>query len=549
MILLAVNQLRKSYGASTVLQSITMEIKEGERVAIIGENGSGKSTLFKIWAGMEQPDQGDVFIKKGTVISYLPQLPVYPPTHTGRDVIMGAFAEFNDIKNRMHDMEQQMSAFAHEEKHLTIILTKYQALLEHFEKIGGYQIDATFSSVVQGLGIGENLLFSPFHQLSGGEKTKVGLARLLCQKADVLLLDEPTNHLDMASIEWLKHFVHHFKGTVVMISHDRYFLDQTVCQVYEIDDGEIHQYAGNYSDFEQEKENRILQQFAEYKEQQKKIKQMKDAITQLLDWGRRGNNEKFIRRARSMQKALERITRIKRPQLEADKIKLSLSAGERSGKDVILLKDIDKSFMDKRLLSQINMHLRYGERRALLGPNGAGKTTLINLLLGNTPPDQGEITTGSNVNIGYLSQEIQFANPEESLLQAFRGVIPATEGESRQLLARFQFYGHSVFRKVGNLSGGEAMRLHLACFMYQDINFLILDEPTNHLDIDSREVLEETLHGFAGTLLIVSHDRYFLERLVNGVYWLEGGKLTFYPGKAGEVINKRLDSNRSAANR
>ncbi|MED1796648.1 ABC-F type ribosomal protection protein [Brevibacillus nitrificans] len=547
MIVVATQHIQKSYGADPVLQDITLEIKAGERVGIVGPNGAGKTTLFKLLAGIESPDSGELYRAKGTVWAYLPQTPKYPDQWRTQDVIASAFEEVIRLQEELRSLEQQMSEVYESAAELEKLMQRYQKLQEAFEQLGGYEYETTMAQVIEGLRITPEHLATPFQLLSGGEKTKAGLAKLLCQRSDVLLLDEPTNHLDVESMEWLEDFLKDYQGTVLIISHDRYFLDAVVTSVYHVDGGEAEYYIGNYSAFVKEREERLLRQFAAYQEQQKQIKKMKETIKRLKEWGNRSNppNEAFHRRAKSMEKALARIERIDRPKMEADRMGLAFQKTERSGQDVLAASGVYKAFGGKELFVDAGFLLRYGERKALLGPNGCGKSTLIRMLLGEMEPDAGTLKVGSNVKVGYLSQQAWEGDQNLRVIDMFRQVALVTEPEARHMLARFLFYGEHVFKRVGQLSGGERMRLRLAQMMHQEINLLVLDEPTNHLDIEARETLEEALADFRGSLFIVSHDRYFLQKMADGVFWVEDRQLVHDVGSYEEVREKRR--NRQAA--
>jgi ATPase subunit of ABC transporter with duplicated ATPase domains len=541
MIVVATQHIQKSYGADPVLQDITLEIKAGERVGIVGPNGAGKTTLFKLLAGIESPDSGELYRAKGTVWAYLPQTPKYPDQWRTQDVIASAFEEVIRLQEELRSLEQQMSEVYESAAELEKLMQRYQKLQEAFEQLGGYEYETTMAQVIEGLRITPEHLATPFQLLSGGEKTKAGLAKLLCQRSDVLLLDEPTNHLDVESMEWLEDFLKDYQGTVLIISHDRYFLDAVVTSVYHVDGGEAEYYIGNYSAFVKEREERLLRQFAAYQEQQKQIKKMKETIKRLKEWGNRSNppNEAFHRRAKSMEKALARIERIDRPKMEADRMGLAFQKTERSGQDVLVASGVYKAFGGKELFADAGFLLRYGERKALLGPNGCGKSTLIRMLLGEMEPDVGMLKVGSNVKVGYLSQQAWEGDQSLRVIDMFRQVALVTEPEARHLLARFLFYGEHVFKRVGQLSGGERMRLRLAQMMHQEINLLVLDEPTNHLDIEARETLEEALADFKGSLFIVSHDRYFLQKMADGVFWVEDRQLVHDVGTYEEAREKR----------
>lgn len=521
MIICSANQIGKMYGGNAIFENITFEIKAKERVGLVGRNGSGKTTLIRLLAGEETPDAGQIHWKKDAVIGYLSQIPDYQDTTTTKDVLKTAFADLLIVEAKMKKLEREM-AVEKDANHLQKLMAEYGALQDEFSLNGGYEIEASIEKIVLGLNM-QHLVEQSFSKLSGGEKTKAGLGLILLKQPDLLLLDEPTNHLDLMAVEWLGSFLKEYPGTVLVISHDRYFLDEVVNKVLDMEDGEVTIYHTNFTRFVKEKEERLLKAFQDYEEQQKKIKKMKEAIKRLRDWANRANppNADLHRRARNMEKALERIEKIKRPILNRKKMNLEIEAGERSGKDVITLEDVSKSFGDKKLFQQVNMHIAFQDRVAIIGENGTGKSTLLKLILQEFTVDKGQIRIGSNVKIGYLSQHVFSGLKNETVLEAFRNEVSVTEGEARGILARFMFYGYAVFQKVSSLSGGERMRLRLAQLMHQDVNLLILDEPTNHLDIDSREVLEEALEEFEGTILAVSHDRYFINKLFSKIYWIE----------------------------
>lgn len=544
MIICSAYQLSKMYGANLIFENISLEIHEGDRIGLVGRNGSGKTTLFKLLAQTESPDEGEVHVKKGAKVGYLAQTPLFPEEVTVNDVLHKPFAEVLETEKQMNKTAEEMGGpAAADPKQLERLLEKYDTLQQSFERNGGYEIESNIQKVICGLGIEESFLDRPFTSLSGGEQTKVGLAAALLEEPDLLLLDEPTNHLDLASIEWLENFLRTYNGAVMVVSHDRYFLDQVVTRIFDLEDGELTFYQGNYSDFVKEKEARLLAQFQQYQEQQKKIKKMKEAIKRLREWANRANppNDGMHRRASSMEKALERMEKINRPVLERRKIGLELEAGKRSGRDVAVLEGVSKAFTGRTLFKDVDLLIRFQERTAIIGENGSGKSTLLQILLGQLEPDSGTSTLGSNVKAGYLSQAGLEGYDYETVLEAFRDQVTMTEGNARHVLARFLFYGSHVFRKVRDLSGGERMRLRLAQLMYQDVNLLVLDEPTNHLDIDSREVLEEALADFEGTILAVSHDRYFLNKLFGHIYWLENHCLTRYDGNYDYAKQKRSE--------
>ncbi|MDW2878281.1 MULTISPECIES: ribosomal protection-like ABC-F family protein [Bacillaceae] len=546
MIACSGNDIAKMYAGTTIFEEVAFEIHEGDRVGLVGRNGSGKTTLFKLLAGIETPDKGQVHWKKGTRIGYLSQIPEYPEHFSGRDVLLQAFKELTVVERKMKECEQAMA----EEKdasRLERYIADYGVLQEQFAHGGGYEMEASLARVASGLKI-EDLLNKSFSSLSGGEKTKVSLGFTLLQNPDFLLLDEPTNHLDIDAVEWLGVFLKEYDGTVIVVSHDRYFLDEIANRIFDLEDGELTSYQTGYSGFVKEKEERLLREFQQYEEQQKKIKKMKETIKRLREWANQANppNEGLHKRARSMERALERMEKLDRPILNRKKMNMELDSAQRSGKDVVVVKGASKHFGSQTLFEDAHLHIQFQERTAIVGSNGSGKSTLLKMILGEVPADAGEVRIGSNVKIGYLSQHIQPGSEDETVLEAFRNEVSVAEGEARNILAGFLFYGHAVFRRVSKLSGGEKMRLRLAQLMYQDINFLILDEPTNHLDIESREVLEEALQDYKGTILAVSHDRYFLNKLFTRISWIENRQLLTFAGSYDWAKGKKAEKKQAA---
>ncbi|WP_456272097.1 ribosomal protection-like ABC-F family protein [Bacillus sp. AK031] len=530
MIICSVQQISKMFGGNLVFENLSFEVHEGDRVGFVGRNGSGKTTVFKLIAGVEQPDTGEIHFKKGAQIGYLSQIPQYEDAMSGEDVLKSAFSELIDMERRLKELEAKMGTEEDADK-LQRMLEEYGPLQDKFTLGGGYEIESEMAKVANGLEI-TDLLDKRFNSLSGGEQTKICLGLILLKKPDLLLLDEPTNHLDIGAVEWLESFLKDYSGSVMVISHDRYFLDETINKVIDLEDGEVCLYHTNYSQFIKEKEEKLLLEFQHYQEQQRKIKKMREAIKRLREWANQANppNAALHKRARNMERALERMEKLKRPVLERKKMGLEFENGDRSGKVVFTMKEVQKSFADKTLFQNASLDVHFKDRTAIVGKNGTGKSTIIKLLLGDMKQDEGEVRVGSNVKTGYLSQHFTIADPHMRLIDAFREEVAVTEGEARHILAGFLFYGGAVFRKVGQLSGGEKMRLRLAQLMHQDINFLVLDEPTNHLDIDSREVLEDALESFSGTILAVSHDRYFLNKLFDKTYWIHKQNLYFFPG-------------------
>nr|WP_289038034.1 ABC-F type ribosomal protection protein [uncultured Allobacillus sp.] len=530
MIVCSVNNITKTYGGNPIFENLSIELKEKERVGLVGRNGSGKTTLIRLLAGEESPDSGQIHWKKEASIGYLTQIPNFHDVSTTKDVLKSAFNSLLRIEEKMKKIEAEMGMETDSDQ-LQKLISDYGDLQDQYAMNGGYEIESNIEKIVHGLNI-HPLLEQPFSRLSGGEKTKVGLGLMLLKQPDLLLLDEPTNHLDLMAVEWLGNFLREYNGTVLIISHDRYFLDEVINKIIDLEDGEVTTYHTNFSGFVKEKEEKLLREFKAYEEQQKKIKKKKEAIKRLRDWANRANppNADLHRRARNMERALNRMEKLNQPILNRKKMRLEMDASDRSGNDVIMLTDVSKQFSDKLLFEDVNMHIAYKERAAIIGENGTGKSTLLKIILQQLAPDQGEARIGSKVKIGYLSQNIFSSIGSETVIETFRDEVKVAEGEARRILARFMFYGYDVFQKVSQLSGGEKMRLRLAQFMYQDINLLVLDEPTNHLDIESREVLEEALEDFQGSILAVSHDRYFLNKLFDKIYWIDSKKLYCYEG-------------------
>nr|WP_283152926.1 ABC-F type ribosomal protection protein [Pseudalkalibacillus hwajinpoensis] len=513
--------ISKMLGGTLIFEHISFEINAKERVGIVGRNGCGKTTLFQLLAGVEQVDDGMIYYKKGTEIGYLAQIPNYPGVLV-EDVLRKAFSDLGEMQERMNVLESQMANGQETERELK----EYGQLLESFTRMGGYEIDSSIQSVANGLGI-QHLLNASFDRLSGGEKTKISLGLLLLKEPDLLLLDEPTNHLDVEAVEWLESFLKQYSGTVLMISHDRYFLDEVVTKIMDLEDGELTVYHGSYSEFVKKKEELLLTEFAAYQEQQKKIKKMREAIKRLREWANQANppNAALHKRARNMERALERMDKLRRPVLDRKKIGLDFEVKERSGEDVLTFENVTAGYKQNVLFTEVDLHVRYGERVAIVGRNGSGKTTLLNVLLGNVDPSIGQVKVGGSVKIGYLSQHVLEDRGEERVIDVYRESAKVSEGDARHELARFLFYGYDVFAKISSLSGGEKMRLRLAELMSKDLNLLVLDEPTNHLDIDSREVLEDAIERFPGTIVCVSHDRYFLNKCFPVTYWIENQHL------------------------
>ena len=521
MIDLSVKDLVKSFDADTnLLDGVSFDIQAGERVGLLGRNGAGKTTLFKILTGELDYNTGEVRFAPGRKVGLISQIPHYPAGYTVEDVLRTAFRELANIQSKMRRLEEQMAAQPDK-----ALLAEYDALSTRFQTGGGYETDMQTDKICNGLGIPAAQRQQDFDSLSGGEKTRANLARLLLEKTDILLLDEPTNHLDLRSVEWLEGYIQNFRGTVLAISHDRYFTDQIAQRVIEIADGHAEFYSGNYSFYMDEKQARFDLQMKQYEQEQAKLKQLGYTVERMKGWGI--NNRTLYRRAMSIQHRMDRIRKTERPKAERT---MKASFGERdfSGDVVFKMKNVSKSFGDRTLFSDVNLLVEGGERIALLGDNGTGKSTFIKCLLGEEDC-QGKIQFGPTVKWGYLPQIIHFDHPERSLYDTMLYEKNCTPQMARDRLGAFLFQGEDVFKTVGNLSGGEQSRLRLCMLMDEKINLLILDEPTNHLDIASREWVEAAIEEFEGVLLFVSHDRYFIEKFAERIWLLEDGKIRDFP--------------------
>ena len=503
-----------------LLENLTFEIQEGECVAILGRNGCGKTTLFNILTGQMDYDSGEVYVNPNKKLGLISQIPRFPEGFTVEDVLRSAFADILRVRQKMELLEREMANGATDAQ-----LREYDALTNRFQTGGGYDMDVEVDKICNGLGITPEQRSQEFSSLSGGEKTRVNLALLLLEKTDILLLDEPTNHLDLNSVEWLEQYINTFKGTVLTISHDRYFIDQVADRVIEITEGHAEFYSGNYSFYMDEKQARFDLQLKQYEQEQAKLRQLGYTVERMKGWGI--NNRTLYRRAMSIQHRMERIRKTEKPKKERT-MKASFGEKEFSGDIVFKMKNVSKSFGDRVLFSDVNLTVEGGERIALLGDNGTGKTTFIRCLLGDEDC-AGKIQFGPTVKFGYLPQIIHFDHPERSLYDTMLYEKNCTPQTARDRLGAFLFQGEDVFKQVGNLSGGEQSRLRLCMLMDEKINLLILDEPTNHLDIASREWVEAAIEEFEGVLLFVSHDRYFIEKFAERIWLLEDGTIRDFP--------------------
>lgn len=534
MIILDVNKLGKNFGYGKLFEDISFSLNEGESISIVGPNGCGKSTLLKMIAGIERKDTGTVSIKKEAKVAYLDQTgsrvdydrPVY-------EVLKDAFGDIKKIGDELKRLQEMMeSDFFIGEKY-DKILERYCDLTEKFSMVGGYDMEMNINTVVEGLKIDKALLDQSYNDLSGGEKTLVQLGKVLLIKPDLLLLDEPTNHLDIERIEWLENYIKSFKGASIIVSHDRYFLDRMSNKILDLDDGVGKVYSTNYSGFLDEKQRDFEKQMANYKDQQALIKKLEAEKKYFAERGMATNSSTLTARAHTLQTKIDRLKQIAvaRPK-EQKKINVGFSEDRKSSKKVIGTENLIVETPDgRKILDGISVDIRAGERVALIGSNGSGKSTFVKTIMSEQElPVQGEVTVGPSVKIGYLPQIITFPNGEQQLLEYFKNTVGVNEQKARQILAGFQFYKEDVTKRVKTLSGGERMRVKLAELLQEKINTLIFDEPTNHIDIPTKEVLEDAIEDFNGTLIFVSHDRYFINKFADEIIEFQDGKAKSYLG-------------------
>ena len=545
MIDVSVKNLIKSFSVGeTVLDGLSFEVQNGERVGILGKNGCGKTTLFRILVGEIFADEGDVNIASGKRLGLISQIPVYPEEYTTEDVLKTAHRRVYNISKRLEELSAQMAEECTDE-----MLSEYDKLNADFERLGGYDVDFERNRVANGLDIPADMRARLFSQLSGGEKTRVNLARLILEDTDILLLDEPTNHLDLRATEWLEDYLLHFRGTVLSISHDRWFLDRVAQRCIEIVDGKAEFYSGNYSFFIEEKQRRFEEKMRIYEKNQAKIEQLQKAAADMRLWAFMGN-DKLYKRAFNMEKRIERLQTVDRPTIER-KMKAKFASRSFSGDEVLVLEGISKSFGEKKLFENVELLVEGQERIALIGDNGTGKSTLVKMLLGLETPDTGRIHKGPTVKTAYLPQHVSFQNEDRTLYDTMLYEGGCMPQDARDRLAAFNFRGEDVFKEVKTLSGGEKSRLRLCMLMKNDINLLILDEPTNHLDIASREWIEDAVMDYEEALLFVSHDRWFIEKFATRIWEIRDGTITDFVGTFSEYreYKQRQESIKQAESR
>lgn len=534
---LACQNISKAYGVTEILNHINFHIEAKEKLAIVGINGAGKSTLLKIIMNEEEADEGQVVIGKDITVGYLAQ-------HQNSYYDKTIYEELLSVKQDVIDLQEQIRQLEQDMKHLEgaeleDALERYTRMNHTFEMQDGYAFESQITGILKGLGFEESEFNRPVSELSGGQKTRVSLGRLLLSRPDIILLDEPTNHLDLNSIAWLEGYLRGYDGAVIIVSHDRYFLDKIVTKVIEIENTQATIYHGNYSYYAQKREEVRLSKYRAYMNQQAEIKHQEEVIAKLKQF----NREKSIKRAESREKMLDKMERLEKPQEIHDEMRLTLTPDVESGNDVLLVEGLSKSFDGKTIFSNVNIDIKRGERVALIGNNGTGKTTILKIINQLLPKDSGKITLGAQVHIGYYDQEHQVLHAEKTIFDELQDAYPQMNNTRvRNVLAAFLFTGEDVFKKIADLSGGERGRVSLAKLMLSNANFLILDEPTNHLDITSKEILENALKNYTGTILYVSHDRYFINQTATRILDLSPNGITSYIGNYDYYIEQQLVS-------
>ena len=532
--ILACQNIQKSFGTDVILKSASFHIEDREKAAIVGINGAGKSTLLKIIMHQLSPDGGEVILSKGKTVGYLAQHDAVSTENTIHDELMSVKARLLEMENRIRSLEQEMTQLSGDA--LASVLETYNRLNAQFEQENGYAIQSEITGVLKGLGFSEEDFSKKVSTLSGGQKTRVALGKLLLSKPDLILLDEPTNHLDMNSIAWLETYLLNYPGAVLIVAHDRYFLNRVVTKIIEIDLGNVTTFLGNYSAYSEKKAQLRQAQINAYLNQQREIKHQQEVITKLKSF----NREKSIRRAESREKMLDKIEVLDKPAEANTDMHLHLTPRITSGNDVLTVKDLEKSFDGHTLFSHLNFEIKRGERVAIIGNNGTGKTTILKILNGLIPQDEGSFSLGSKVHIGYYDQEHHVLHMEKTLFEEISDEYPQMNNtEIRSILAAFLFTGDDVFKRISDLSGGERGRVSLAKLMLSEANFIILDEPTNHLDITSKEILENALRQYEGTVLYVSHDRYFINQTATRILELTGNTLVNYIGNYDYYLEKK----------
>ena len=538
MIVLSCNNLNKSFGIDSILENVNFTVNEYDKIGIIGVNGTGKTTLFKIISGIYGYDSGDIYTSKDCEIGYLEQNTNFHSENTILEEVLEVFKDVIEMEKYLRDLEHKISEESSNTNSTTLekLMNEYSNKLEAFSDMNGYGYKSEAKGVLKGLGFSDEDMDKPISILSGGEKTRVLLGKLLLKKPTLLLLDEPTNHLDSEAIEWLEVFLKQYKGTVILISHDRYFLDQVVNRIFEIHNKKLKTYNGNYSDFIKASAIEKELELKKFEDQQKDIKKQEESIERLKAFGR----EKHLKRARSKEKALAKVDVLDKPEAYRKKAKIEFNPSVTSGNDVLQLRDISMGYGERILFKDLNLDIYRGEKVALIGANGIGKSTLFKIIMNEITPLSGDIKFGTNVNVSYFHQEQKTLNLDNTIIdEIWEDNKQLTQTSLRTMLGAFLFEGEEVFKKISTLSGGERARVAILKLILSNANLLLLDEPTNHLDIDSKEVLEEALSSYTGTIFTISHDRYFLNTVVDKVLFLDENGITEYLGNYDYYIEKK----------
>ena len=538
MIVLSCNNLNKSFGIDSVLENVNFTVNEYDKIGIIGVNGTGKTTLFKIISGIYGYDSGDIYTSKDCEIGYLEQNTNFHSENTILEEVLEVFKDVIDMEKYLRDLEHKISEESSNINSIALekLMNEYSNKLEEFSDMNGYGYKSEAKGVLKGLGFSDEDMNKPISILSGGEKTRVLLGKLLLKKPTLLLLDEPTNHLDSEAIEWLEIFLKQYKGTVILISHDRYFLDQVVNRIFEIHNKKLKTYKGNYSDFIKASAIEKELELKKFEDQQKDLKKQEESIERLKAFGR----EKHLKRARSKEKALAKIDVLDKPEAYRKKARIEFNPSVTSGNDVLQLRDISMGYGERILFKDLNLDIYRGEKVALIGANGIGKSTLFKIIMNEIAPLSGNIKFGTNVNVSYFHQEQKTLTLDNTIIdEIWEDNKHLTQTDLRSMLGAFLFEGEEVFKKISTLSGGERARVAILKLILSNANLLLLDEPTNHLDIDSKEVLEEALSGYTGTIFTISHDRYFLNTVVDKVLVLDENGITEYLGNYDYYIEKK----------
>lgn len=544
MIVLSCNNISKAYVVENIIENISFTLNDNEKVGLIGLNGAGKTTLFNILTGSLEPDSGEIYISKGKKLGYLKQNTTIESQKSIMDEMLAIFDDLIKLEEKLHDLAHEIGSFTEDDdpRELNDLMNTYSKLSEEFVEAEGYSYKSLIKGVLKGLGFTEEDFDNPINILSGGQKSRVMLAKLLLEKADILLLDEPTNHLDIEAISWLEKYIKDFKGAVIIISHDRYFLDNTVNRIFLMEDKSLKAYNGNYSEFMKKRKTELDQAMKQYEDYEKEIERQEEMIRRLHAYGSKRN----IRQAFSRQKALDKIKKMDKPTLDNRKVRLRFEPKITSGRNVLSVNKVSMAYEGREVFQNVSLNIYKGEKAGIIGPNGIGKTTLLKMIAGMIKDYGGEIALGHHVHMGYYDQEQTSLNLENTVIDEIWDENPTLNYyEIRKFLAQFLFSGDDMYKIIADLSGGEKGRLSLLKLMTSNANFLLMDEPTNHLDIDSKEVLEDSLINYDGTILVVSHDRYFLNKVVNKIYDLSEEGAFEYLGNYDYYVQKKAELNES----